>query len=79
MLRLPFADKPNIHTLNLVKPVLNKRNVGIRHVKLPLQFGKISSRVSRLTISRLHIKAARSLLGIMILGLPPLDGNQSLR
>ena len=55
---LQFTDMPNIHTLGLVKPLVNKRDVGIRHVQLPLQFGKISSPVSRRTISRLHIKSS---------------------
>ena len=79
MLLLIFVDNSIKHTLCLVKPLVHKRDVSICHVKLPPQFGKTSSPVSRRTLSRLHIKAARSLPGIMILCLPPLDGNQSLR
>ena len=63
----------------LVNPLVHKGDVGIRHVKLSPQFGEISSPVSRRTLSRLHMKAARSLPGTMILCLPPMDSNQSLR
>ena len=79
MLLLIFADHLNIHTLCLVKPIVHKRDVRIRHVKLPPQIGKISSPVSRRTVSRLHMKAALSLPETMILCLHRLDGNQSLR
>ena len=79
MLLLIFVDHPKIHTLCLVKPLVHKRNVGICRVKLPPQSGKLSSPASHRTLSRLHMKAARSLPGTMILCLPPLDSNQSLR
>ena len=64
MLLLIFADKPKIHTLGLVKPLVHKHDVGIRHVKLPLQFSKISSPVSRRTLSRLHITQCDHYLGL---------------
>ena len=47
-----------IHTLRLVKPLVYKHDVGIRRIKLPLQFGKLSSPASHRTLSRLHMKAA---------------------
>ena len=79
MLPLIFAEYPKIHTLCLVKPLVHKRDVGIRHVKLPPQFGNISGPVSHRTLSRLHMTAERLLPGTMILCSPPLVGNQSLR
>ena len=79
MLLLIFADHSKIHTMCLVKLLVHKRDVGIRHVKMRPQSGNISSPASRQTLSLLHIKAARLLPGITILCLPPLDGNQSLR
>ena len=79
MLLLIFVDHLKIHTLCLVKPLVHKRDVGICRVKLLPQSGKLSSSASHRTLSRLHMKAARSLPGTMILCLPPLDSNQSLR
>jgi len=79
MLLLIFADHLNIHTLCLVKPLVHKRDVRIRHIKLPPQFGKFSSPVSRRICSRLRTKAALSSPETMLLCSPRLDGNQSLR
>ena len=58
MLLLQFTDMSNIHTLGLVKPLVNKRDVGIRHVQLLLQFGKTSSPASLRTINCLHIQSS---------------------
>ena len=55
MLLLIFPGHPNIHTLCLVKPLVHKRDVGIYRVKLPPQFGKLSSPASHRTLSRLHM------------------------
>ena len=57
MLLLIFGDHPKIHTLCLVKPLVHKRDVRIRYVKLPPQFGKLASPASHRTLSRLHVKA----------------------
>ena len=55
----------------LVKPLVYKHDVGICRIKLPLQFGKLTSPASHRTLSRLHMKAARLLPRTMILYLPP--------
>ena len=44
MLLFILTDRPkDIYTLRLVKPLFHERDVGICHIKLPLQFGKFGS------------------------------------
>ena len=42
----------------LVKPLVYKHDVGICRIKLPLQFGKLTSPASHRTLSRLHVKSS---------------------
>ena len=58
MLLLIYIDHRRIHTLCLVKPLVYKHDVGTCHIKLPLQFGKLTNPASHRTLSRLHMKAA---------------------
>ena len=44
-------------TLCLVKPLVNKLDVGIRRIQLPLQFDKLMSPASHRSSHYLHIKA----------------------
>ena len=53
-----MIDHRRIHTLCLIKPPVYKHDVGIRRIKLPLQFGKLTSLASHRTLSRLHMNAA---------------------
>ena len=55
----------------LVKPPIYKHDVGICRIKLPLQFGKLTSPASHRTLSHLHMKAVWLLPGTTILCLPP--------
>ena len=79
MLLLISINHLRIHTLCLVRPLVYKHDVSICCIKLPLQFGKLTSPASHRTLSRLHIKVACSLPGTTILYFPPPDSNQSLR
>ena len=58
MLLLIYVDHRRIHTLCLVNPPVYKHDVGIRRIKLLLQFGKLTSPASHRTLSHLHVKAA---------------------
>ena len=58
MLLLISVDHRRIHTLCLVKPFVYKHDVGICHIKLPLQLSKLTSPASHRTFSHLHMKAA---------------------
>ena len=58
MILLIFVEHLKIHTLCLVKPLLYKHDVGICRIKLPPQFGKLTSPAGPRTLSHLHMKAA---------------------
>ena len=48
----------------LVKLLVNKHDIGISHVKLPLKFGKFISLASHRTLRHLHRKGDILYLGL---------------